>query len=309
MKILIIGLGSIARKHILAIFKINPKSKIFALRTSSNDKIDGVENIFNLDSINEELDFVIISNPSLLHAKTILDSLKLNCPIFIEKPVLSDLISAELIKNKINKLNLITYVAFNLRFHPAILFLKNYLYNEKLTINEVNVYCGSYLPDWRGNVNFRKIYSANKNMGGGVHLDLIHEIDYSTWLFGQPMETYGFTTSTSSLNIDSTDYAQYNLMYEKFVLNIKLNYFRRDTKREIEIVAENETLLCDIQNCVIKNLTNGTILFTKNYNIMDTYIAQMKYFFDIVKNCNQSMNSFEDSLKVLKIALNDKFTK
>jgi len=35
----------------------------------------------------------------------------------------------------------------------------------------------------------------------------------------------------------------------------------------------------------------------------------MKYFFDIVKNCNQSMNSFEDSLKVLKIALNDKFTK
>jgi hypothetical protein len=98
-------------------------------------------------------------------------------------------------------------------------------------------------------------------------------------------------------------------MYEKFVLNIKLNYFRRDTKREIEIVAENETLLCDIQNCVIKNLTNGTILFRKNYNIMDTYIAQMKYFFDIVKNCNQSMNSFEDSLKVLKIALNDKFTK
>ena len=146
-------------------------------------------------------------------------------------------------------------------------------------------------------------------MGGGVHLDLIHEIDYSTWLFGQPMETYGFMTSTSSLNIDSTDYAQYNLMYEKFVLNIKLNYFRRDTKREIEIVAENETLLCDIQNCVIKNLTNGTILFRKNYNIMDTYIAQMKYFFDIVKNCNQSMNSFEDSLKVLKIALNDKFTK
>ena len=139
-----------------------------------------------------------------------------------------------------------------------------YLYNEKLTINEVNVYCGSYLPDWRGNVNFRKIYSAKKNMGGGVHLDLIHEIDYSTWLFGQPMETYGFMTSTSSLNIDSTDYAQYNLMYEKFVLNIKLNYFRRDTKREIEIVLEDDILVCDLLNSEIRNSKNE-IIFVDNF--------------------------------------------
>ncbi len=309
MKILIIGLGSIARKHIQAIFLIKPESKIFALRKSSNDKIDGVENIFSIDTIKEKLDFVIISNPTQLHALTILESIKLNCPIFIEKPVLSDLISAELIRNEIYKSNLITYVSFNLRFHPAIVFLKNYLDKTNLRINEVNVYCGSYLPDWRGKVNFRKVYSANKNMGGGVHLDLIHEIDYSIWLFGQPKEVNSFSTSTSSLEIDSVDYAQYNLIYEKFVLNIKLNYFRRDTKREIEIVAENETLLCDLQNCVIKNLVNDTILYTKKYNIMETYIAQMNYFIDIVNKGCQPMNSFEESLNVLKIALNDKFTK
>ena len=86
----------------------------------------------------------------------------------------------------------------------------------------------------------------------------------------------------------------------------KLNYFRKDTKREIEIVAENETLLCDLQNCVIKNLTNDTILYKKKYNIMETYIAQMNYFIDIVNKGCKPMNSFEESLNVLKIALNER---
>jgi len=142
-------------------------------------------------------------------------------------------------------------------------------------------------------------------LGGGVHLDLIHEIDYSTWLFGFPIQTYSLLTSQSSLMINSIDYAQYNLLYENFILNIKLNYFRKDTKREIEILTENETIHCDLINCIITNTTTNTILFSKNYNVMETYIEQMKYFLKVVKNEIQPMNSFDESLKVLKIALND----
>ena len=123
--------------------------------------------------------------------------------------------------------NIITYVACNLRFHPCIIYLRNILSKNILIINEVNVYCGSYLPDWRPGVNIRTIYSSNPNMGGGVHLDLFHELDYTVWLFGHPKVSKSFLRSASSLNIDSIDYANYILEYNTFNANIILNYFRR----------------------------------------------------------------------------------
>lgn len=168
MNVLIIGIGSIAKRHISALNKNINDFKIFALRsTNSNTKIPGVENIIDLNDINEKLDFIIISNPTKIHAETILKVEYLNIPIFIEKPVLSDLENsfqiARLIKNK----KITTYVACNLRFHPSILFLKSYLKNTQNKINEVNIYCGSYLPDWRSGIDYKNSYSSNKDLGGG----------------------------------------------------------------------------------------------------------------------------------------------
>jgi predicted dehydrogenase len=304
LKVLIIGLGSIAKKHIEAIKILYPSSKIFALRINSTDTIDNVENIFSLESIDCKLDFAIISNPTKLHGDTILKLLKFNCHLFIEKPVLNDLEFAQIITKELSKYSVKTYVAFNLRFHPALIFLKRFLAKNILNINEVNVYCGSYLPDWRPNVPFRETYSVNPKLGGGVHLDLIHEIDYSTWLFGVPEKTDITLKSNSTLNIDSIDCAHYNCYYDNFLLNIKLNYFRRDAKREIEIVTENETIKCDLLRSEVINLSNKNVLFKKEYSIMDTYISQMQYFVETVSAGIQPMNSFDESLQVLKIALN-----
>ena len=307
MKILIIGLGSIAKKHINAILTLYKEVEIFAFRFSSRENIEGVINVYSLENLVNKLDFVIISNPTFLHGETILNCLHLNCPIFLEKPPLNNFINA----NKINQLLInsktVNYVAFNLRFHPVIEYLKNNNELKKQKINEINVYCGSYLPNWRPNSNFKEIYSVDKAMGGGVHLDLIHEIDYCIWIFGKPKRVHSIKKSNSNLEINAIDYAQFNFFYENFVLNIKLNYFRIDSKREIEILTENDTIICDLNTCIIKSAVTDKIIFQKNYNIMDTYILQMKYFVDSIKNRKKILNNFEESLEVLKIALNDEF--
>ena len=64
-------------------------------------------------------------------------------------------------------------------------------------INEINVYCGSYLPDWRPETNYKNIYSSYKNKGGGVHLDLFHEVDFIYWIFGNPDTIYNFLSNKS----------------------------------------------------------------------------------------------------------------
>lgn len=308
MRILIIGLGSIAKTHISVLKSLYPNCVILAYRSSINtfNNIEGVLNIYSFEEVKDQLDFIIISNPSSLHGMSILDSLLFKVPIFIEKPVLSSLLHSENILNIINKNNTITYVACNLRFNPALIFLKNLISNNLInTINEVNIYCGSYLPDWRPNVDFKDSYSSHSNLGGGVDLDLIHEIDYAIWLFGLPNSYSSFKSSSSTLEIESFDYANYNLIYNNFTVNIKLNYYRRDKKREIEILTQNDTLLVDLNNSKISSLVSKSEIFSTDYNIYDTYLDQMKYFVESIESNMQPMNSFEEGLETLKIALNN----
>lgn len=311
MNILIIGLGSIAKKHINAIMQINPKAKIYALR-STNHSINEYKNVINVYSLFEikvELNFVLISNPTSLHENAILNCISLKIPIFIEKPVLSNLKNAQFIQNQINKNNIITYVACNMRFNPAIEFIKSSLLNQIKKINEVNIYCGSYLPTWRPESNYRTSYSSDRNLGGGVDLDMIHEIDYAVWLFGYPEKIQSIKSSKSSLNINSNDYAHFALEYNDFIANITLNYFRLDTKREVEILTNEDTYIVNLQNSTIFSKLKNTYIFNCQYNILDTYLKQMEYFFQHINSRKKTMNDFGDGVKILNIALNEEIKK
>ena len=306
MNVLIIGLGSIARKHIYAIETLCIDAKIYALRSNLGAEIEaGVENIYDLDNVDVLFDFAIISNPTHLHYQFIENLALKNIPLFIEKPAIHSLENADKLVKLIDDKKINTYVACNLRFHPCITFLKDKIHTESLRINEVNVYCGSYLPDWRPGKDFRTIYSANAAMGGGVHLDLFHELDYTTWLFGLPNNSSSIIRNVSSLNIDAIDYANYNFQYPSFTANIILNYYRRKPKRQIEIVLEEETWTVDLIKNEIKNDNEECLFKVSDFNVMDTYSMQLAYFIDCLKNKNFPMNSLKESVEILKICLND----
>ncbi len=304
MKVLIVGLGSIARKHIEVIRKIDSTSNIYALRSNRTTRQEeGVTNIFTKKEIPEDIDFIIISNPTSCHAATIETLKDLNKPFFIEKPVFES-IHHEDIVNEISNRGILTYVACNLRFLGSLAFLKKYITdNPDKRINEVNVYCGSYLPEWRPGIDFRKCYSAIPELGGGVHIDLIHEIDYVYWLFGQPDETRSICRNVSSLNIRAIDYANYNLIYPNFVASIVLNYYRRDYKRTIEIVFDDSTWTLDLKsNAVTDN--NGELIFKGQGDYLSTYESQMRYFIDLIKTGGESENDIKTAYNVLNICLN-----
>lgn len=305
MNILIIGLGSIARKHIDALRLLKIDASLYALRSNQNaEKEEGVVNVYSLEDIVSPIDFAIISNPSNLHYQFIEMLAKKGIPLFIEKPAVHSLENIDNLIALIAEKRLTTYVACNLRFHPCLSFLKEKLDTKPYRINELNVYCGSYLPDWRPGMDFRKIYSANASMGGGAHLDLFHELDYTTWLFGFPNKSRSVTRNVSSLNIDAVDYANYILEYNNFTASIILNYYRKKPKREIEIVFDNDTWTVDLMRNEIKN-DNGDYLFTATgFNAKDTYVSQLEYFINCLQKDKIPMNSFEESIENLKICLN-----
>lgn len=300
MNVLIIGLGSIARKHITALREIYPNISLFAFRSAlSSPEESGIKNVYELIEIKElSIDFIIISNPTFKHKETISDLIQFNLPLFIEKPVSNELGIDSLLSDIAEK-KLITYIACNLRFLDCLKFAKGFIVDKK--INEINVYCGSYLPEWRPGQNFREVYSANKNQGGGVHLDLIHEIDYVYWIFGKPLKAQRNGSSKSTLEIDACDYANYLLEYDRFNASIVLNYFRRDAKRTFEIVCEDGTLNVDL----LKNEVcwEGIRLFKSEQLIKDTYKEQMLYFTKNVLLKKGIMNNINEAYEILKVCL------
>jgi predicted dehydrogenase len=303
MRVLIVGLGSIAKKHINALKQIDNTTIFYALRSGNNS--EQVDDIINIKSISDcpEVDFVIISNPTALHAEAIKMVAHLKKPLFIEKPPFHNLENVTEILNIISKYNLKTYTAFNLRFLDCLIYLKENIEVKK--VQEVNVYCGSYLPVWRDNWDYKKNYSANAAMGGGVHLDLIHELDYVLWIFGKPNEVEKILRSKSKIDVDAVDYANYTLVYDNFVVTIILNYYRRDTKRTCEIVMDTETWNVNLPKNEITNLNDNTIIYQSFQTPLNTYERQMDYF---CKSLSSTQNiSFEtslnESIKTLKIAL------
>lgn len=302
MNVLIVGFGSIAKKHCQALLTIDPDVNIFALRSNDNAEIfSGITNIYNSNELPKiEFDFIVISSPTFLHEKHIRDMIQLNKPIFIEKPLANNL-EIEKIIDLINSNQIKTYIACNLRFLEALIYVKKQYSDLFHQINEINVYCGSYLPSWRPGQDYKKGYSANSEMGGGVHLDLIHELDYLYWFFGSPNKITKFLKSNSTLKIDAVDYANYVLEYENFVASVVLNYFRKDAKRTLEIVMDDKTVLVDlIENKVYEN---GNVVFQSTQKAIDTYESQLRYFIKSMDDDKNNFNDIEEAYQILKMCL------
>ncbi len=301
MRILFCGLGSIARKHIAALRQIDSEVELFAIRSSHTaTPWEGVHDLYDWEEVYKNIfDFAVISTPTSEHIQTIEQLLPLDIPLFIEKPLCSSLVNKEWVK-KVDE-SRITYCACNLRFLDCLHQAKELVAGKR--VNEVNVYCGSYLPEWRPGVDFRKVYSAIPELGGGVHIDLIHEIDYVYWLFGMPENVHKRFSNKSSLSIRAYDYANYLLEYPGFNVNVVLNYFRRDYKRTIELVCEDDSYLIDLPTNSIRR--GNEVLFASEQKMGDLYLSQMQYFVNCINRHQDTFNTIHDANQVLNICLKD----
>jgi predicted dehydrogenase len=305
MTVLIIGYGAIAQKHVKALWRLYPEARVYALRSVKDASlIPGVNSIYEWSALPARIDFALISTPTFLHLESLDILLTKKIPVVLEKPISNSLDSLTSFSERIIREQAFVYIACNLRFLPSLQFLKKFIEESNPVINEVNVYCGSFLPAWRPGADFRKNYSAIGEMGGGVHLDLFHELDYTYWIFGLPQEAQVVKRSVSSLKINAVDYAVYLWEYKKFTAIITLNYYRSVAKRNIEIVFEDDIWNANILTNEIKNSKNETVFSNHRYGVVDTYFDQMKYVTDCIKNNQQALlNTFESSLEILKLCL------
>lgn len=298
MKVLIIGYGSIGRRHFEILSKQKKISKILICSISNSVG----KNNLNYDKasiINYNPDYIIISSETSLHKVHLnfINKILKNKIILVEKPIYHST-KIKKISNIQNKI----FVGYNLRFDPMINYTKKLFNNKnmKKSLLSVTAYCGSYLPNWRSKTEYIYSYSSDYKKGGGVEYDLSHEFDYIDWIFGEFKKTKKVKNKISSLNINSNDHLIYigKFSNHKF-LNITLNYFSRINFRFFIVETDVLSMKVDLVNRVIYKKTNKSNTLFKKYFKYDRNYSYKKMHESIINNKFKDLCTYGNAIKIL----------
>lgn len=253
---LVVGLGSIGRRHCRLLKQLLPDIRIIALRHQPADDTFAVD--LNLHavvySIEEALsycpDFAIIANPASHHVEISLALLERDVHLLIEKPISSNIEDALKLVDVAKRSQSKIMIAYNLRFDPSLIALKRLIEAGRVgEVLSIRAEVGQNLADWRPGTDYKDGVSAKRSLGGGVLLELSHELDYLLWIFGELDWVVSHATKQSSLNIDVEDLALILLGFKSrskpsgnLVASLNMDFFRQDHTRVCYVIGDKGTL-------------------------------------------------------------------
>lgn len=301
LKVCFVGVGSIAKRHISNLNSIchdhDIPLEIDAFRRQ-NSTLDGVCKTYTtIADVPSDYDAIFITNPTEYHLETLNNFHDKGRHFFIEKPVVS-LSQIETARSFQLRDKAVYYVASPLRYNSVIQWIKkNINPSDVIAVRSIS---SSYLPDWRPGKDYRNTYSAHRKLGGGVSIDLIHEWDYLTYLFGWPKTVFRMIGKKSKLEIDSDDYAIYIADYKDKTVELHLDYYGRKTIREIQLFTNEDTIIGDI--------ANNTIHFSKKDNLIDFnedrddyQKRELIHFLDLIAGESKLEDGFHHGIEVLML--------
>ena len=296
LKVCFSGVGSIAKRHIRNLAAVCAEKKISLQMDAyrrSGERQKGIDHIYTaFEEVPDDYDAVFITNFEPLnrfHSRA--------RHFFIEKPVVS-LNQLETASEFQTRPDSVYYVAAPLRYNAVIQWIKNNV--DPAAVISVRSISSSYLPDWRPGQDYRETYSARKDMGGGVSIHLIHEWDYLTYLFGWPEKVCCLTGKKSALEIDSDDYALYIAEYSDKIAELHLDYFGRKTIREIQLIAEDETIVGNIVSNTIQFLVkNEEIDFCEKRD--DFQKRELNHFLEMIAGAAPAEDGYHHGLDLLRL--------
>tara|TARA_Y100001978_G_scaffold192764_1_gene198194 strand:- start:518 stop:1501 length:984 start_codon:yes stop_codon:yes gene_type:complete len=310
-KILICGLGSIGRRYLRIIKNNWPEFEVAVLRSGYGPKCEELKLIdyqpLNIkDSIDWEPDAVIISSPANIHFDQAIAFGSSGIPCLIEKPLGTSNESFEKSKKLIHLSKSVTMLlGYIYRHDPCANLIKNRLNKNTLgKIVEADFYCGSWLPNWRQDIDYLNSVSANKELGGGVLLELSHEIDIANWFLGPIKINFANLKSSGLLPIDVEDRAYLMAENDKGVqISIRLNFCSEPSKRKIEIRGEKGQIFWDLIHGKLEISNENNDIYQSNLNIDrdSLFLIQIKHFFDCIFGKYKPKCSISEGIYILEL--------
>lgn len=314
-RVLIVGYGSIGKRHLSLARRMLPNADIRVLRHRDGDEVPELSNGCFSDlesSINFGPQIAVLANPATLHVAVALRLALSGVHLLVEKPLSHSLDGVANLIEVCNSKRSVLMTAYNLRFLPSLQKFRELL-NEHLIgkVNSVRCEIGQYLPSWRPDTDYRKGVSARRELGGGAILELSHELDYLRWIFGEIDWVKATLSQQSDLEIDVEDTAHLTLGFASnsngryLVGTVNLDFIRHDTTRLCTVIGEAGSLRWNGLTGQVELFVPGgkewSELFRHQHQRDDSYLAEWQHFLSCVYGLSQPLVSGEDGLRVVEI--------
>jgi predicted dehydrogenase len=263
---LFVGLGGIGQRHLRNLralrgesvavdaFRVRRESTVVddTLQVVPGEDVEGKYGVTVYDDLDAALalrpDVVLVTNPSSLHVDVARRALEAGAHVFVEKPLSHSLEGVASLVRESSRRGLVGYVAYQLRFHPGFRRTQEVLREGLLgRVLFAEAVVGEYLPGFHPYEDYRRMYASRRQLGGGVTLSQIHEIDFLLALFGRPERAFSLGGKLSSLEIDVDDVSSSLLEFrgtEGRVLPVRLHqdFVQRPGERRLTIVGDQGKL-------------------------------------------------------------------
>ena len=317
MKALVVGLGSIGRRHLANLMKIVPGAEVTVWRrreqmTTVSDQSIRIEHVvYSLeDALATEPELAIIATPAPFHIQTGLDLARQGISLLIEKPLSDNLAGTSELIDVCRSNDLTLMVGYNLRFLHSMQILQRMAKDGQIGhVLSVIAEVGQYLPDWRPGSDYSQTVSASSRLGGGVLLELSHEMDYVRWLIGEVETVNAQIALLDDLKMDAENVADIVLRFTTGILgNIHLDMLQRTPARKCKLIGTQGTLVWDgIANTVrlfsAESKMWHDVFIEQAWDRNEMYILELQHFLDCVQSKSQPLVTGEDGLRGLEIIL------
>lgn len=314
-RVLIVGLGSIGKRHARVVKQLRPAWEIIALRRQAEVELsEGVTHcVTSLDeALRLQPNIAVIANPASHHIATALPLAEAGVHLLVEKPLSSMAQDIPPLLDACRRHGVILMTAYNMRFLSSLQRFRQLIREGRVgRVLSVRAEVGQYLPSWRPGNDYRTNVSAQAALGGGALLELSHEIDFLRWIFGEIVWVNAALLRQSALEIDVEDTAHLMLGFgdqaggAPLVASVDIDFIRHDTTRNCTAIGEAGSLRWDARGGKVEFYAAGgtdwELLDELPAQRDDSYLAEWRHFLECVENGATPMITGEDGLAVLRV--------
>jgi predicted dehydrogenase len=314
MKILVIGSGSIGKRHIDNLVTLGAQLLAFSYRgqTETRPQWQGrVQFVDDWSLALGQVDAVVIANSTAQHLEVASACAQAGVPFFIEKPLSHQIQGVDVLLSAVQQANLVVEAGFMMRLHPNLRWIQDRLATQTWgAALYMRASVGQWLPDWRPGTDHRQGYGAFRASGGGVIFDLIHELDLVHWMLGPVVDVNAMVSHAPRLEIETEAVAQIGLKTQSGALaQVHLDYVRPVYGRELEVVCEHGVISWHYGQGTVTLERHGQApevvhRIPPDFERNTMFMEHMRHFLKRVANPSESpLSPLSDAVHVLRVAI------
>lgn len=263
-KVLFVGLGGAGQRQLRIFRQILPEETVLSAyrhtrstpllrRDFTVDDWKTVEAAYRLrifDSLESAFadgpDLTVVSTPTACHREPMMMAVASGSGVFVEKPWAENLEGFATFRDQVRARHLPFQISFQRRFHPLIGRARQAVRTGAIgrpVAATFSVY--SDVRMWHPYEDWRSLYAVRRELGGGVLLTEIHELDLAHWFFGLPDALFCSGGNRGSERLAVEDTAQLTLLYAGFSVQITVCFMHRETSRRFHIVGTDGDIRWD----------------------------------------------------------------